>query len=169
MLIRLAITFGLAAVILVAIWFLTTSQRRKQADEPLVEGANVVVTTSLGEVRVPVEVARADVEKFQGLSDRKVLDTDHGMLFVWNSDIISKFAMRRMEFPLDIIFIKGGTENSGTVVEIAENLPACPGQTIGCATAGSPEPFRYVLEVNAGFSQKKGIAVGDTITISFSE
>jgi uncharacterized membrane protein (UPF0127 family) len=71
--------------------------------------------------------------------------------------------MKNTLIPLDMIFVNG----SSKIIEIKENVPPCVQDE--CPTYPSKEPAQYVLEVNAGFVQEKGIKVGDRLVAGFSE
>lgn len=164
---RLAIIFGglaLAAVI-VAVMLLLRSQRQSVT---LPVEAVVVIRPNTDALRVPVEMARTSAEKIQGLSDREALPKDGGMLFVWDVNIQSGFSMRRMRFSLDIIFVQDTGDGEARIVSIERDLPPCPNKIMGCATASSPESFRYVLEVPGGFAAAHGIAIGDTFKLDIA-
>ena len=109
-----------------------------------------------------VELAIAPEEKQRGLSGSK-LQENQGMLFVFDNKTIPSFWMKDMLIPLDIIWIE-----DTKIVQIDENVPA--------PNSGEPDtnlrlyqplaPINYVLEVNAGFSEKHGIKVGDAVDLS---
>jgi len=122
----------------------------------------VVLTSETGsyvtiksDTRVSVSVADTSEEQIQGLSNVKFLPNDSGMLFVYEEPGNQHFWMKDMNFPIDIIWIGA----SKTIVDITENLaPSTYPETY------SPiSPAQYVLEVNAGYSQKHDIAIGDEV------
>jgi uncharacterized protein len=95
----------------------------------------------------------------QGLSDRKTLDPEAGMLFVFPDKQIRNFWMKNMHFPLDIIWI-----DDDRVVNISANLP--PEGETPAATYDSVIPVNYVLEVNAGLAERYNIKAGDSAVIN---
>ena len=105
-----------------------------------------------------VELTKNDWTRAMGLSGRKFLGENDGMLFVFNRPNVQRFWMRDMKFPLDIIWI-----DNNKVVGVAENLP--PASFNSLKTYASPVPVRFVLEVNAGSAQKFGINVGNEVFI----
>jgi|SRR3989344_1142476 len=167
--IQLALLFGGLSVVTLLVWLLMVHGTGRQRPVGIGEGGIAIVGAAAGDVAIPVELAVTDVQKIQGLSDRESLPEDSGMLFVWGTPVQTSFAMRRMNFPLDIVFIKSAGENTGEIIHIASNLPACPGKNTGCATASPDESFQYVLEVNGGFMERHGIHVGDAVTLSLPE
>ena len=105
-----------------------------------------------------VELALTADEQIQGLSGRLVLETDTGMLFVYEMQRKYTFWMPDMHFPLDIVWIGSDC----TVADVTLNaLPPEPGQPNQDLPLYSPEsPVQYVLEINAGEAEAKGIKAG---------
>ncbi len=112
----------------------------------------------IDDVKIKVEIADDAAEMAQGLSDRKSLGENHGMLFVFDKPGTPAFWMKDMNFPLDIIWIQGDT-----IVDIAPNLPPLAGDFV--STYSPRVPANYVLEVNAGFAEKHGIKIGDEVDL----
>lgn len=121
-------------------------------------------TVKIGNKTVNVELANTSSLRQKGLGDRKLLDQDSGMLFVFDSKPVStSFWMKGMLIPIDIIWIK-----DGKILKIDKNVQPAPTNTsdknLTLYTAG--EPIDYVLEVNAGFCDKNNIRVGDSVDVS---
>ena len=106
----------------------------------------------------PVELALTVEEQTQGLSGRPVLETDTGVLFVYEQQRKYSFWMPDMRFPLDIVWIGSDC----TVDDVTLNaLPPEPGQANKDLPQYSPKsPVQYVLEINAGEADAKGIKEG---------
>ena len=129
-------------------------------------GAPKKTLTNLSEIKtvqiagqdVAVELALTGEQKMQGLSGRESLKEKEGMLFVF--DIVGKhtFWMKDMKFPIDIIWINGDPDNP-QVVYIEKNATPESFPKIFGGIADS----QYVLEVNAGFSEKNNLKVGDRV------
>jgi YVTN family beta-propeller protein len=113
--------------------------------------------------RVFVEVPDDLEESMRGLMFRKHLPGNAGMLFAYYDEKPRTFWMKNTLIPLDMIFVDG----SSKIIEIKENVPPCAQDE--CPNYPSKEPAQYVLEVNAGFVQEKGIKVGDRLVAGFSE
>ncbi len=110
-----------------------------------------------GSLEVPVALADTAALRQQGLSDTASLPAGAGMLFVFSAPAVQGFWMKDMQYPLDIVWI----DNTMTVVGIAANvMPDTYPQVFY-----SPAPVQYVLEVNAGYAQLHGIAVGKQFTL----
>ena len=110
-------------------------------------------TMHVGTADIRVELADTDAKRTQGLSDRPLLAKDAGMLFTFDKPATYAFWMKDMHFPLDFVYF-----NNFKIVEVKENVPATD------LTPFSPsEPVDAVLEVNAGFIQRNGVAVGQVV------
>lgn len=114
-------------------------------------------SVTIGGVPVMVEIATTSAAVQKGLSGRASLGQDQGMLFIFSQPDRYRFWMPDMRFPIDIIWIA-----DDKVAEIDENVsnrfdPANP------VFFAPSVPVRHVLEVNAGFSKKYGIAAGDAV------
>ena len=116
-----------------------------------------------GEVKIDskilsVDIADTDCKLVLGLSGKKSLSEDAGMIFVFQKSGNYSFWMKDMNFPLDILWIN----DKFVVTGIGKNL----------ATSTYPEIFgenystKYVLEISAGNSIKNNIKVGDKIIFS---
>ncbi len=104
-------------------------------------------------------MAKSDKERQLGLSGRKSLDQNQGMLFVFAKKDIYPFWMKDMLFPIDIIYI-----DTDTVAYIVENA-AVPTQGSILTVYKPTAPANYVLELNAGQAKKLNITKGTKITL----
>jgi hypothetical protein len=114
----------------------------------------VVIETRRGEARVEVEVVRTQQAIRRGLMYRTHLGENAGMLFLFRREKIQSFWMKNTLIPLDMIFIRADMTVAG-VVENAE-----PRTLTGRSV---PTPSQYVLEVNGGWSAKRGVGAGDRV------
>ena len=105
---------------------------------------------------ISVEIADTPALQEQGLSDRKSLPADRGMLFIFPDKQIRTFWMRRMHFPLDIIWI-----DDRTIAGVEKNLP--PEGDLPLKYYSSGRAVNYVLELNAGLADKYGMKKGDKV------
>jgi uncharacterized membrane protein (UPF0127 family) len=115
----------------------------------------LVVTTDAGEHQFQVEIADDAQERARGLMFRRTMPEGEGMLFDFGEEEPASFWMENTYIPLDMLFIKA----DGTVESIAE-------RTTPLSRSGVPSkgPVRYVLEINAGLSDKLGIEPGDKVS-----
>lgn len=101
-----------------------------------------------------VEVASTDRQRAQGLMLRETMAGDHGMLFVFDAEGDRYFWMKDTPLSLDIIF----ADADGVIVRIAERTTPFSQKIIP-----SREAAMFVLELNAGQSEKLGISAGDRL------
>ena len=111
------------------------------------------ITTKLTEL--DIEIADNDYEIQTGLMYRKSMEANRGMLFIFPEDAPRSFYMKNTEIPLDLIFINSKFK----VVSIQKNA-----EPFNESSLLSEGPSKYVLEVNAGSSDKWNIQKGDSIT-----
>jgi uncharacterized protein len=145
----------LLLVIFVAFFVFNTGAQLVPSPPPIPPETQLgIAEFRVGDDSFRVEIADSPPARTQGLSGRESLDVDAGMLFVFAEEQVQGFWMKGMNFPLDIIWIRGGT-----VVGIDANLP--PNNNQDRPLYFSPEPVDQVLEVNAGEAARRGIQVGD--------
>ncbi len=94
----------------------------------------------------------------RGLMGRISLGENKGMLFAFEQEGTYAFWMKLTLIPLDIIFISDD-------FKIVEIFHAEPCTEEPCRTYQTTEYAKYILEVNANFTAKNGIEVGDFVTI----
>jgi len=120
------------------------------------------VDADSGEELATVEVRIADTQqkRYTGLSDTESLGENEGMLFVHDAEGEYAYVMREMAFPLDIVFV----DAEGTVTRIHHaELPE--EGTSGSDLTRYPGRGKYVLEVPHGYTDDRGIEVGDRLRI----
>lgn len=112
----------------------------------------------IGEAVLQIEIADSPAARAQGLSGRKNLSENAGMLFVFEQSGYYNFWMPDMKFSLDIIWI----DEENTIIGFAENAPPLIDKK-NVVLYQPPSPVKYALEVNAGFVAKHNIVVGQKI------
>jgi hypothetical protein len=110
-------------------------------------------------IKVDVEVANTDALRALGLSNRKYLGDYNGMLFLFDEKVFHPFWMKDMYINLDIMFI----DEQGFIVDISKNNEPCTDTY--CPQIVSTAMYKYVLEVNGGFSDTNGVEVGNSLSI----
>ncbi len=105
-------------------------------------------------VVLDIEIADDDYQIQTGLMYRHSMKNNQGMLFIFKDENTRSFYMKNTEFPLDIIFINSNKE----VVSIQENTKPYDNTSLP-----SEAPALYVLEVNAGLSEKWTLEKGDVL------
>lgn len=120
------------------------------------------ITDETNEIRIGtaivkiIALADTPLMQYNGLSNYPEICDNCGMLFIFPGKEQRTFVMRKMLFPLDIIWINGDS-----IVKIDKNL-----STEGSEPKNyyeSSEPVDKVLEVNAGFCDRNNIKIGDKL------
>lgn len=111
-------------------------------------------TASNMKITLRVEIADSDLERMRGLMFRKNMPEKEGMLFIFDEENLTPFWMKDTYMPLDILFINSQKE----IVDIAENT-----QPLSEELVPPHAPYRYALEVNAGFVKKYKVERGDRV------
>lgn len=106
---------------------------------------------------IQAEVADTKAKKKVGLMFRESLAPNAGMLFVYSQAGVYSFWMKNCRFPIDIIWL----DPKKTVVQITERVPPCLDDP--CPVYNPHVEALYVIEVNAGLSQREGLTVGSKI------
>lgn len=101
-----------------------------------------------------VEVARTSSTRAKGLMHRETLGDIDGMFFIWQNAALRQFWMKNTPLSLDILFF----DEDGTLVHIAEAQKPFSENLIH-----SLLPAKYVLELPAGDSARRHIALGDRL------
>lgn len=115
-------------------------------------------TVFVNDRRMVVELALTPAQQERGLSGRPRLAKDHGLLFPFSEEGMYPFWMKRMRFPIDIIWIR-----DGVIVEIAEHLPPPKRETDEAVTHVPSVAADRVLELSDGGAERYGLRVGDTV------
>ncbi len=106
-----------------------------------------------------VEIPGNDEEMAIGLMHRESMDQGKGMLFIFKQEGIYPFWMKNTIIPLDIIWMDG----DGRVVFISRDTQPC--ESDPCPSTNPWRGAKYVLEINAGISDRIGLQVGDEMDI----
>lgn len=106
------------------------------------------------ESKIDIQIANTEFDRELGLMFRKSMQENQGMLFIFPQDTIQTFWMRNTYIPLDMIFIN----SRRVIVSISKNT-----KILSDHTYASKGPAQYVLEVNAGYSDKFNIKPGDKV------
>jgi len=95
-------------------------------------------------------LAKTPKEKEVGLSNKKSLPNNEGMLFKFEKAGYYSFWMKDMKFPIDIIFIK-----NNKIVTIYNDVKP-PVNNKELAIYQPLEPADTILEINSGLAKKYG-------------
>ena len=104
---------------------------------------------------ISVEIADTDQLRTLGLMNRKTLDEDNGMLFIFEDERKLSFWMKNTLIPLSIAYIS----KHGEIKEIYHMEP------LDESSVKSTRSVMYALEMNQGWFEANNISVGDRIIL----
>lgn len=116
------------------------------------------VTAVINAREIKAEVAQTPAAIYRGLSGRRELCSNCGMLFMFPDKKERRFVMRDMRFPLDIIFIA-----DSEIIKIAANSPSADNEILEIYQSDGPAD--QVLEINAGVAEGYGFKIGDQVLV----
>ena len=106
-------------------------------------------------ISVEAEIADDTESRRTGLMNRKSMEENHGMIFIFESDQKLSFWMKNTLIPLSIAYIA----SDGRIMEIYEMKPE------SLRPVESVNSVRYALEMNRGWFLRNGIVPGDFVII----
>ncbi len=115
------------------------------------------INLALNEVNIEAEVVFSQEAKSLGLSRRKNLEKDKGMLFIFENETSPNFVMREMNFPLDILFLR-----QGRIEKIFHNLAP---EGIIVTNNYSYGPADMVLELPGNYASENNLVEGLSFSI----
>lgn len=121
----------------------------KEGELSLMKSGNDSIIATLD-----IEIADDDYATETGLMYRNSMAENHGMLFIFKDSQPRSFYMKNTEIPLDIIYFNSEKE----IVSIQKNAKSFDETSLPSEAAS-----QYVLEVNAGLSDKWKLEKGDKI------
>ena len=104
-----------------------------------------------------LEIPKSTLDFKQGLMFRESLDTDSGMLFVFDNIAQQSFHMTETRIPLDIAFIR----EDGVIESIKQLEPNNP------VPVYSEGAIETAIEVNRGWFAENNVEVGDQLEIEY--
>lgn len=108
------------------------------------------IKLSAGMHLIDTQVAATAEQRQTGLMHRPSMPQTEGMLFIFEEPGIQCFWMKNTLLPLTAAFVA----DDGRIVNLADMAPQTTQSH--CST----QPVRYVLEMNKGWFDKKGIKAG---------
>lgn len=106
-----------------------------------------------------VEISADLISRAKGLSGRENLCENCAMVFIFGKEAKYTFWMKGMNFPLDILYIKGDE-----IVEIFKNVQVLDDMNEVMEVFPN-EKADKVLELNAGWCDAHDVQVGDKIEL----
>ena len=110
-------------------------------------------TLVINNKRVNVLLADTSAERAKGLSDRDRMNSDQGMLFVFDTPSQYCFWMKDMKFPIDMVWLNKDKK----IITIRANATPDSYPDTFCPD----EDAQYVLEISAGQAANLHIKEGD--------
>ena len=104
-----------------------------------------------------LEIADNEQKRSYGLMNRKDINSNSGMLFIWKNRQIRNFWMKNTHFNLDIFFLN----NQGEIIEIYKNAKAFDETNIK-----SQNKVNFVVELRSGGYP---LLIGDKFNCPFKE
>lgn len=120
----------------------------------------------IGSKAYNLELAMDDTTRFQGLSDRKSIPRDGGMLFVFPQPRQLNFVMRRCLIPIDLIYLGPG----GRIVSMHQMQIEpydTPEHQLKYYSSGWPAQF--AIELRQGSIDELDLKVGQKIELPLSD
>ena len=112
-------------------------------------------TLYVNNISIEAEIADTSDTRRTGLMNRKSMEENRGMLFVFDYDQKLSFWMKNTLIPLTIAYIS----SEGEIMEIYDMKPE------SLKPVESVYSVRYALEMNRGWFQQNGVKPGDIIKI----
>jgi uncharacterized membrane protein (UPF0127 family) len=118
-------------------------------------------------VLMKLETAWTVQQQEYGLMNRKSLDADSGMVFVWPDLVGYTFTMASTLIPLTVAFLAP----NGTIL-FTQDMKALDTSTpygpdpSHCATQIPGQCYQFAIEMNKGFFANSGVRVGDKVALS---
>lgn len=113
----------------------------------------ITLPLQIGMYVVQAEVADSTESRARGLMFRTEMNANQGMLFIFDRLGVQCFWMKNTFIPLTAAFL----DDQGKIINMADMTPET--ETSHC----SKQPVRYVLEMNQGWFESRGIKAGQTV------
>jgi uncharacterized protein len=138
------------AIFALILFFLLVKKTHENSENTLKEAC-------FKNICVNLEIAKTQEEKEKGLMERKSLDQNAGMIFLYDEKGTHDFWMKNTLIPLDMIWI-----NDNKIVHIEHAIPC---EKDPCQSYESPFEADKILEVNGNFTSENNISIGDIIEL----
>jgi len=140
-------------LVLLAILLMSVSTFLTQRDE-----TKTIIVTFPNGTELEAEVADTPEKLLFGLAFQEALPPNGGMIYIFEATGPHRIATKEYRFPVDIIWI----DESHRIVQLTENVEPC--RRDPCPWYGPPpEAVRYLIQTEAGFIKRQGIAVGEEL------
>jgi uncharacterized membrane protein (UPF0127 family) len=123
-----------------------------QAQQPQLNLPRVKLLAGMHQI--DAQLASTPEQRATGLMWRRDMPMHEGMLFVFEQPAVQCFWMMNTPSPLTAAFVA----DDGTLVNLANMKP------LSTESHCSARPVRFVLEMNQGWFEKKGLRAGARLT-----
>lgn len=149
----------LVCLVVVAYFFPQKDFAPSLPSSPSIPASDLVAKNFLiiNNTSINIETADTNAERVLGLSGRQSLEQNSGFFFIWPKPQNVGIWMKDMNFSIDIVWI----DAQNKIIDIKQGVSPDTFPTVFYP----PAPALYVLELNAGFTKKNRIRVGDTIVL----
>ena len=103
-----------------------------------------------------IEIADDDYSRQTGLMYRESIKENQGMLFVYSRESMRNFYMKNTYIPLDLIFFN----SDSTIVSFQKDA-----KPLDESNLPSQVPAHFILEINAGLSERWDLKAGDRFSL----
>jgi uncharacterized protein len=123
------------------------------------EEAKTIIVTFPNGTEIELDIADTPEKLLFGLAFQEALPSNGGMIYIFEATGPHRVTTKEYRFPVDMIWV----DESRHIVSMAENIPPCRQQET-CPWHGSlSEAVRYLIQTEAGFIQRQGLAVGEEL------
>lgn len=155
-----SIALTIFAILLSACFFACKEDKKttvKQTEVSFKKEGELIIykEADSSEVTLDIEIADTEFDTQTGLMYRSAMETNQGMLFVFDDVTERYFYMKNTQFPLDIIYI--GEDKK--IVSFQKNAKPFDENSLP-----SNAPAKYVLEINGGLADQWQLKVGDSLS-----
>lgn len=151
---------GILALVLIAAVIALVYEKPEQVDDTHYTYSDGTIMIAGRSISFEMAVEGSDQNK--GLSGRPGLEENQSMLFVFPRADFPVFWMKDMNFPIDIVWLKGAE-----VVDITQNAEPQPGVADKDLKTFAPsKPADKVLELKAGWASRNGLKIGDMVEVT---
>ncbi|MDX2251197.1 MAG: DUF192 domain-containing protein [Nitrospira sp.] len=121
--------------------------------------SSIIVVRFPSGAEIEAEVADTPEKQLFGLAFRDELPPNGGMLYIFEENGLHRVRTKEYRFPIDILWV----DESHHVVHMLEHADPCAKDP--CPFFGPPpEAARYVIQAEAGFLKRSGVAKNDELT-----
>jgi uncharacterized membrane protein (UPF0127 family) len=137
-----------------------TSEIENNLSEMQGQQLPISATAILKGEEIELEVTKTPQQQQLGLMFRQSLEPNRGMLFSFSPPRITRFWMKNVVIPLDLLFIK-----DGKIKAIENNVPPC--RIDPCPVYGPDTPIDMVIELRGGRASELNLGINDLVKINF--